>query len=392
MPDVSAATPPHLDALLALEPGVTARALRRAYDEASDGNRRPVVLFGCGALGRRTLDGLRRAGKTPIALTDNNPANWGSEIGGVAVLPPAEAVKAYGGEAVFVVTIYNGSAARAQLRSMGSRWVVHFAALYQAFPEALMPHGGVAAPSAILSDRDAVRAASEVWADEASRDEYLRQLAWRLAPGLQELPPPGPEAERYFPPGLFELRADDVFVDCGAFDGDSLRDLLARRGNALGGFVGLEPDPQNFARLSACVAALPPELREKIAVHPLAVASEGGSIKFCATASPGSSVAADGEIEVECVALDTLAAELHPTFIKMDVEGNELDALMGARRILERDRPILAICLYHKPEDLWQIPLFIKSAVPDYRLFLGRYAEDCWELVCYAVPGPRLTL
>lgn len=392
MSDVSAGSCSHLDQLLAFEPDGVVRQLRCAYDEASDGNRRPVVLFGCGALGRRTLDGLKRAGKMPIAMADNNSAMWGREIDGVTVLSPADAVKAYGSDAVFVVTIYNGAAARAQLQSMGCRWVVHFAGLYQAYPDALMPHGGVASPSAILGESEAVRAGALVWSDERSRSEYVRQIGWRLGLEQQDLAAPCPEQERYFPQDLFDLRADDIFVDCGAFDGDSLRDLLARRKNTLGGFVGLEPDPQNFARLSAYVDALPAELRSKIIVHPMAVAAKGGSIKFCATASPGSSVAADGEIEVESVALDALVAELHPTFIKMDVEGNELDALVGARGILECDRPILAICLYHKPEDLWQIPLFIKSVVPGYRLFLRRYAEDCWELVCYAVPESRLTL
>ena len=71
----------------------------------------------------------------------------------------------------------------------------------------------------------------------------------------------------------------------------------------------------------------------------------------------------------------------------MDIEGAELDALIGARRTLVRDRPILAIAAYHRASDLWTIPRLIKSIVPEYDLHLRRYAEDCWELVCYAIPS-----
>lgn len=364
--------------------------MRLAYDEACGGIDRPLVLFGCGALGRRTLNGLKSAGKPPIAFADNNPALWGRDLDGTIVLSPADAVSTYGGEAVFAVTIYNGATARQQLRSLGCRHVVHFAALYQAFPEALMPHGGIAEPETILGQAGEVMEASRIWADEASAAEYLGQIAWRLSLDAASLASPAPIGERYFPHEIFDLNPSDLFVDCGAFDGDSLRDLLARRQGEMRGFVGLEPDPENYRRLSAYVESLPEDLRRKVSLHPLAVGSRSGTINFSATATPGSSISASGEITVGCASLDALVGEDRPSFIKMDVEGNELDALAGARGVLERDRPILAICLYHKPADLWQIPLFIKAVVPDYHLFMRRYAEDCWELVCYAVPESRL--
>jgi hypothetical protein len=74
----------------------------------------------------------------------------------------------------------------------------------------------------------------------------------------------------------------------------------------------------------------------------------------------------------------------------MDIEGSEPDALAGAGRILREDEPVLAICLYHRQEDLWQIPLQIKAANSNYRMFLRRDSDDCWEQVCYAIPERRL--
>ena len=73
------------------------------------------------------------------------------------------------------------------------------------------------------------------------------------------------------------------------------------------------------------------------------------------------------------------------TFIKMDIEGAELKALKGAKNIILRDKPKLAISIYHKPEDIVEIPLFIKELVPEYKLYIRHYSNDSIETVLYAV-------
>jgi hypothetical protein len=74
----------------------------------------------------------------------------------------------------------------------------------------------------------------------------------------------------------------------------------------------------------------------------------------------------------------------------MDIEGAELDALAGAGDIMAHSSPVMAVCAYHQCNHLWIIPRILKSANPNYRIFLRRYAEDCWETVYYAVPPDRL--
>ena len=68
----------------------------------------------------------------------------------------------------------------------------------------------------------------------------------------------------------------------------------------------------------------------------------------------------------------------------------EADAVLGAQKIIEENAPVLAICLYHAQEHLWQIPLLIHSFGVKYDFFLRRYADECWEIVCYAIPKDRL--
>jgi hypothetical protein len=74
----------------------------------------------------------------------------------------------------------------------------------------------------------------------------------------------------------------------------------------------------------------------------------------------------------------------------MDIEGAEPDALAGATNLLRNAQPVLAICLYHRLEHLWQVPNLIHTLASDYSIFVRRYAEDNWEQVCYAVPRSRL--
>jgi FkbM family methyltransferase len=350
---------------------------------------RPIILCGAGPLGRMTLAHLRHLGTLPLALIDNDPKRWGTTLDGVPILAPAEAVRRYAETARFVVTIYNGSAVRRQLKDLGCAHIAHFADLYFEHADEFLPFCGLAPRHAILEAWTEAVAGAHAWHDASSAAEYLAQLSWRLRLPGAELPPHDPPAQCYFPSGLFEFLDDEVLFDCGAFDGDSLRQFLARR--SVGGkpkVLAFEPDAGSFARLAEYAKGLTAKGAADIRVEPWAVAERSGEVRFAALGSVRSGVDQEGAAKVAAVALDDIGVV--PTLIKMDVEGFELPALKGAAGLLRRHRPVLAISLYHHAADLWTIPNFLKTLVPDYRLFLRRYAEDCWELVLYAVPASRL--
>ena len=73
------------------------------------------------------------------------------------------------------------------------------------------------------------------------------------------------------------------------------------------------------------------------------------------------------------------------TFIKMDIEGSELSALKGGGGTIRKYRPKLAICTYHKPEDMWEIPEYVLSLHEDYRLYFRHYNYSRTETVMYAL-------
>ena len=93
-----------------------------------------------------------------------------------------------------------------------------------------------------------------------------------------------------------------------------------------------------------------------------------------------------GDFTVDVETIDNVVDSKRVTFIKMDIEGSELSALRGAETTISKSKPKLAICVYHKPEDLISIPQYINSIVPEYKFFLRHHQFISWETVLYAIP------
>ena len=89
---------------------------------------------------------------------------------------------------------------------------------------------------------------------------------------------------------------------------------------------------------------------------------------------------------VQCVALDDVLQNVAPDFIKLDVEGAEIAALSGMTRTITKYRPRLAISGYHRPQDLWEIPLKLLELLPNARLYVRQHGSNGFETVFYALP------
>ena len=364
-----------------------------AFDTNLPAHRQPI-LFGAGNLGRKTLRGLRAAGITPRAFVDNNSAIWGKEIDGVPVWSPVEAAARYGDSVTFIMTIWRGEgtdtmAERCQpLVDLGCRHIINFGQVFWKYPEVFLPHYSFDLPHKVLEQADEVRRAFELWADDASRAEYVAQIRWRLHLDFDGLPRPV-KHPIYFPDDLYAIAADERFVDCGAFDGDTLRTFLARAGERFDKVFAFEADPANFAKLRDYVAKLPAGLGDKVEVFDCAVGARDGQVFFDATGTEASAVGASG-LAIDCKRLDHVLADRAPTWIKMDIEGSELDAIEGASGLLATSAPILAVCVYHRQDHLWRAPLMIQALRSGYQFFLRPHLLESWDLLCYAVPPTRL--
>jgi FkbM family methyltransferase len=369
---------------------------RRVFDRLAGERGQPLVLFGAGNLGRRVLAGPRRVGEEPAAFIDNSPSLWGTVVEGLTVLSPADASARLGDRAVVVVTIWSprGRLAypdvAAQMGALGCTRTVPFAPLLWKYQEEFLPYFCIDAPHRLYQHADEVRVSLGL-IDQSSRREYLTQLSYLLSP-MDSIDITMPSASSYFPRDLIHLSRDEVFVDCGAYDGDTLLSFLNATGGRFRSVLAIEPDPGAAARLRAAVRDLPAHLRKRVVVHEKAVGAESGRVQFDASGTPGSRITASGGLSVECIALDSLQGSPVPTFIKMDIEGAEADALLGAAVTIRSYRPILAVCIYHFQSDLYRLPALVHRLCPGYTLVLRRQGTASEDVVCFAIPNERRLL
>ncbi|HWX56729.1 MAG TPA: FkbM family methyltransferase [Verrucomicrobiae bacterium] len=348
-----------------------------------------VIAGARGFLAEHTFRGLKTLGITPVSVVDNDPRLWGDSAGNIKIVQPSEAVRDYP-DAVYVTAVYNHTPLRRQLRELGAVRVITYAALFRQYPSVFLPYFALDLPSRLAENAIQINAAAEIWADAESRELYLALMQWFKTLDSDAVPRPDSPAKMYFP-GFLRLRPDEVFADCGAFDGDTLRQYLRATKGQFSHVTCLEADPSNFELLRNWARTLPQ--KDRITLVHGAVTHDGKNVQFSASGDVAAHKVTDnGEagqvITVPGVRLDDLTPS--PTFVKMDIEGSEMGAIQGGERLLRSGQTAWAMTLYHHLEDFWVIPLHFRSAAPQLKLFLRHYAEDYAETICYALPPDRV--
>lgn len=192
-------------------------------------------------------------------------------------------------------------------------------------------------------------------------------------------------------PAFQNYSSKDVFIDCGAFVGDTIEKFIWQHGGTLRSITGFEPDAKNFLALEKRVKRLREEWNfsdEAISVYPYAV-GEKSSVSYFrrhTETGVGSSIVSESDdktIEVRTVAIDDFITEKF-TFLKADIESYEYKMLLGAANSLKKWKPRLAICIYHNATDFYSIPLLVKELCPDYRLMIRHHLVNITETVLYA--------
>ena len=177
------------------------------------------------------------------------------------------------------------------------------------------------------------------------------------------------EGNQYFCKDIIPLDENSVFVDCGAFIGDSLESFLANVSDSnfskaflfeLNDFI-CEELQSNIKQWCS------PDVQRKIKVINKGVSDENVEF-FYSPSGSSSSVRGGGISKAKIVRLDDELANERVSLVKMDIEGSEAAAIKGCEKLIKKYKPALAICVYHKVTDLWELPLLIKSFVPEYKL------------------------
>jgi len=186
----------------------------------------------------------------------------------------------------------------------------------------------------------------------------------------------------YFDEDILSLSGSELFVDGGGFTGDTFMSFIVIA-KSFERYYLCEPDPANISIAKDKLSGY-----DGIEFVPMGLWSKRDVLAFSVTAKADYSyfrMAAHGDIRTSVTSIDEILNGKPVTFIKMDIEGAELEALKGAVNSIKKYKPKLAICAYHKVSDFIDIPLLIHDINPVYKLYLRHYSTNREDTVCYAV-------
>ncbi len=234
-----------------------------------------------------------------------------------------------------------------------------------------------------LRNKDKIMKAFNMLKDELSREVYYTYLRTHIE-RVPVLIPVSPRDEQYFPNDIKLSKGYSHFINCGSYDGDVVR-LLNNKSGKVDSLICFEPEPKIYERLSEYLKQNHDRIANNIISLPNAVYDKNDVVSFKSGFGLGSRIAKDGNTVVQTVSLDNLFPNFNPTFITMDVEGVEPEVLRGAQDMLKRAKPDMGICVYHSPNHIWEIPLFLDKLNAGYKFYLRNYTSFCIETVLYAV-------
>jgi FkbM family methyltransferase len=331
---------------------------------------RKLLLYGAGNGGEASVRTLQRYGVTPDYVWDDRYPVNGEGFGdfyGTPITSIERALEENDKKLNVMVTFFSDVSAK--LKRLGARRVFFY-------PEICVRRTSLAE---FQEHSEEIERAYSLLSDEKSKRVMRTILNARLSGDLRLLADIYDEAQ-YFDDSIIKLTDDEVFADAGCFDGDTSRQFIKRVNGRYRAIYAFEPHPASVKLIRENMRGV-----RDFHLRQSGLYNQNATLKFFAQTLGTSKIADDGETEVSVETLDSLPIET-PTFIKMDIEGSERAALEGAKKLIERGKPKMAICVYHKPNDLWELPLYIKELVPEYKIFMRHYSlRSAHETVAYAV-------
>lgn len=344
----------------------------------------PVWIFGAGNFGRALASALQAQGFPVAGYVETAPK--AHMVQGLPVLN-WPTLAGMGTQVQLVMGILNRDAAYDRLVAIATK---------AGFQPPLMPWelydqlGAVLGWRFWLGDRavfvehlDRLALVAEQLGDRESKEILLRICAFRLGLDLEYSSFLSDEPQYFNALTLPKLQGRAItYIDCGAYDGDTYVELMQLLSIDCCQAFLLEPDPDNYAALVARMSGLYP----KVVYLPLAASNKYSILSFTSGQGEGSSIGSSGKVKVAAVALDQIFPQGSVDFLKLDVEGAEAVVLDGARQLIKRCRPVLAVSLYHKPQDLWELPELLFALCHDYKFYIRQHCFNSFDSVLYAVP------
>ncbi len=348
-----------------------------------------IIIFGAGIGGKKTLEILKKhnEGEKVKAFCDNNECKIGNSYLGLPVISAGKMEEKFcHGLVLISSTAYD--IIREQLLKLGHKE----ADMYFFQPAGISLDGNCD----MTFIRTNIKKYDEVYHqlnDDKSKQIYRCILNYRITKAnrwLEEMRDVvDKEEDQYFDKELLkDYSFEDGFVDAGAYVGDTAISFFHHYPNWTGNYYCFEAEKNIYSDLNKNLLKGFGQ-DKKITAYNYALWDKEEKQNLVLE-DAGSRIGGGKGVEVNCCSLDKKLSGKNISFIKMDIEGSEKKALSGATDIIKKNRPILAICIYHKREDFFEIPLLINTMVKsEYRFYVRQYRYGQSETVLYALPKSR---
>ncbi|GCD81156.1 FkbM family methyltransferase [Parageobacillus thermoglucosidasius] len=341
-----------------------------------------IIIFGASEGGRIAKKYLEEKGKKIILFCDNDENKWGKFIDDIPIISPMELRN------LRIKSFLIGIASKwykeimEQLDEMGLQ-------NYFYIPVDIIKLDAERSYNVlneIMDNKNKIEEVYSMLSDENSKKIFLNMLLHRITGDFNIIKTS--EYRQYLHP-LISSKKYKYIIDCGAFEGDTITlffNFLAKSESLIYGF---EPSPAVFRKLEKYIKKF--YQNDNIIIEKMGVWSDNTELYFSNSNEKGADkIENNGNISIKVISLDKYFSSIplyNPTFIKMDIEGAELQALKGSKRIISEYNPYLAICIYHDITHFWEVPLLIKEFNANYEFYVGHHSEfDVNETVLYAIP------
>ena len=228
--------------------------------------------------------------------------------------------------------------------------------------------------------REELEQVYELLSDEQSRKVLHNVIRFKLSGSIDELTEIFTPRQEVFE-NLLCPSDDESYLDLGAYKGDTISEFLEYTHGTYRCITALEPDRKTFLRLREYAGGM-----ERVRLFNMGIWNTDTDLCFHDSQGRGSSIGQSGGTLTPVTCIDTLFRRRKVSYIKLDVEGAEAEALSGGRMVIARDCPMINMAIYHRSEDLFRLPLLLHEINPHYRIYLRQHPHiPAWDLNLYAV-------
>jgi len=345
-------------------------------------NLQEVYIFGAKELGKRFYEFFSQAGIKVLGFIDNDPNKQNQEFCDCKILNIKDLADKKEQITIVIASIYYLHEINKQLKELGFKKVVPCPVFYlldSNIYKAEPSFDGIVED--LACNKQKYLNLYNLLEDEKSKIILENLVNFRLTfdfSVFSRIIAPDACIGQYFKEDFLKFGENDIFIDGGGFDGDTTLKFIDKVNNKYKKILFFEPDEDSFLKAQENLKKY-----ENIEFIKKGLYSKSAVFRFNLSGGLGSTIDQDGNTEIEVASIDEIL-DKKVDYIKMDIEGAELEALKGAKKQLEQGVQF-AISLYHKSEDIWEIPEYIKQINPAYKFYLRHYTNAIFETVLYAV-------